>query len=148
MCYYYFRYGPGFPPSARILNRRKFELAKRIYVGNLSYEATEDQVRDLFAEYGTVESVVMINDRETGRFRGFCFVEMDNAGADKAIEALDGRDVDGRSLKVNEAKPREDRGDRRGGGGGGRGQRGGSRDKRGPRDRDDDFSYGGGRSRR
>lgn len=124
-------------------------MAKRIYVGNLSYEATEDQVRDLFSEYGSVDSVVMINDRETGRFRGFCFVEMENAAAARAIEALDGEEVDGRPLKVNEAKPREDRGDRRGGGGGGgRGQQrgGGSRERRGSRD--DDFSYGGGRSRR
>jgi len=125
-------------------------LAKRIYVGNLSYEATEDQVRDLFAEFGKVESVVMINDRETGRFRGFSFVEMANADADLAIEALDGRDVDGRALKVNEAKPREDRGDRRGGGSGGsRGQRGGARGQRGGKsDRDSDFPYSGGRSRR
>lgn len=125
-------------------------MAKRIYVGNLSYEATEDQVRDLFAEFGKVESVVMINDRETGRFRGFSFVEMANADADLAIEALDGRDVDGRALKVNEAKPREDRGDRRGGGsGGGRGQRGGARGQRGGKsDRDSDFPYSGGRSRR
>jgi cold-inducible RNA-binding protein len=126
-----------------------FELAKRIYVGNLSYDATEDQIRDMFAEYGTVDSVVMINDRETGRFRGFCFVEMENAAAARAIEALDGAEVDGRELKVNEAKPREDRGDRRGGGGGGRGYRGGgggSRERRGPRDRDD--SSHGGRSRR
>lgn len=124
-------------------------MAKRIYVGNLSYDATEDQIRDLFAEYGTVDSVIMINDRETGRFRGFCFVEMENAAAARAIEALDGAEVDGRSLKVNEAKPREDRGDRRGGGGGGRGYRGGggggSRERRGSRD---DNSYGGGRSRR
>ena len=117
-------------------------MAKRIYVGNLPYEATEDEVRDLFAEYGTVDSVVMINDRETGRFRGFCFVEMENVAAGRAIEALDGKEVEGRPIKVNEAKPREDRGDRRGGGG--RGQRG-SRDRR---DRKDDFSQGGGRSRR
>ena len=122
-------------------------MAKRIYVGNLSFDATEDQVRDLFAEYGTVDSVVMINDRETGRFRGFCFVEMDTAAAGRAIEALDGAEVDGRALKVNEARPREDSGDRRGGGGGARGNRGAPRDRRGPRDRDDS-PYGGGRSRR
>ena len=66
-------------------------MGKRIYVGNLSYEATEDQVRELFEEYGTVESVIMINDRETGRFRGFCFVEMESAAAGRAIEALDGQ---------------------------------------------------------
>lgn len=114
-------------------------MAKRIYVGNLPYEATEDQVREMFAEYGTVESVVMINDRETGRFRGFCFVEMDNAAAGQAIEALDGMDVDGRPIKVNEAKPREDRGNRRGGGG---------RGQRGSRNRNSDFPHSGGRGRR
>ncbi|HZD09711.1 MAG TPA: RNA-binding protein [Candidatus Binatia bacterium] len=128
-------------------------MAKRIYVGNLPYDATEDQVRELFAEYGTVESVVMINDRETGRFRGFCFVEMEDAAAGRAIDALDGEEVGGRPLKVNEARPREDRGDRRGGGSGGgnRGQRG-SRERRGPREgdrgRNSDRPYGGGRSRR
>lgn len=126
-------------------------MAKRIYVGNLPYDATEDQVRDLFAEYGTVESVIMINDRETGRFRGFCFVEMGNAAADEAIEALDGAEVDGRPIKVNEARPREERGGRRDnrgarrGGGGGRGQRG-QGDRRGSRD--SDFPDSGGRTRR
>lgn len=120
-------------------------MAKRIYVGNLSYDATEDQIRELFADYGTVQSVVMINDRETGRFRGFCFVEMEDAAAGQAIEALDGAEVDGRQLKVNEARPRDDRGGRRGGGG--RGPRG-SQDRRGPRDRDGDFPHSGGRGRR
>lgn len=104
-------------------------LSKKVYVGNLSFNATEEQVRDLFAEFGTVESVAMITDRESGRFRGFCFVEMPAAEADAAIEALDGREVDGRNLKVNEARPREERsggGGRRGGGGyrGGGGNRG------------------------
>lgn len=127
-----------------MLNRRWSELAKRIYVGNLPYGATEDQVRDLFAEYGTVESVVMINDRETGRFRGFCFVEMEDAAAEQAIEALDGAEVEERPIKVNEARPREERGGRRGGGGG-RGQRG-SRNRRGSGD--NDFPHSGGRSRR
>lgn len=120
-------------------------MAKRIYVGNLPYEATEDQVRDLFADYGAVDSVVMINDRETGRFRGFCFVEMGNADADEAIRALDGAEVDGRPIKVNEARPRDDAGGGRRGGGGGRGQRG-SRNRRGSRDRD--FPDSGGRTRR
>lgn len=137
--------GRRFSPSARRFKRRVSELAKRIYVGNLPYEATEDEVRDLFADYGEVESVIMINDRETGRFRGFCFVEMGNADADKAIEALDGAEVDGRPIKVNEARPREERGGRRGGGGGGRGKRG-SRDRRGSRD--SDFPDSGGRTRR
>jgi len=98
-------------------------LSKKVYVGNLSFQATEDQVRDMFAEYGEVESIAWINDRDTGRFRGFCFIEMDPKAADAAIEALDGKDVDGRNLRVNEAKPREKRsgGGRSGGYGGGSG---------------------------
>jgi cold-inducible RNA-binding protein len=105
-------------------------LTKKLYVGNLSYEATESQVRSLFSEYGEIESIAMINDRDSGRFRGFCFVEMGDTAADAAIKGLDGVDVDGRSLRVNEAKPREDSGGGRRGGGGfrGGGQRGGSRD--------------------
>lgn len=106
-------------------------MTKKLYVGNLSYEATETQVRSLFSEYGEIESIAMINDRDSGRFRGFCFVEMADAAADAAIKGLDGVDVDGRSLRVNEAQPREDRGGggRRGGGGyRGGGQRGGGRD--------------------
>lgn len=83
-------------------------MAKNIYVGNIPWSATEDQVRDLFAEYGEVVSVKFINDRETGRFRGFGFVEMEE-GADDAISALDGSDMDGRALKVNEARPRTER---------------------------------------
>lgn len=91
-------------------------MAKKIYVGNLSFQATENQVRDLFAEHGTVESIAMINDRDTGRFRGFCFIEMETSEANAAIKALDGAEVDGRNLKVNEARPREERsGGNRGG---------------------------------
>lgn len=100
-------------------------MSKKIYVGNLSFKATESDVRALFEEHGVVESVAMINDRDTGRFRGFCFVEMADDDALAAIEALDGYEHDGRTLKVNEARPREERG---GGGGfrsGGGGQRGG-----------------------
>ena len=96
---------------------------KKIYVGNLPYSATDDEVRDLFGEHGTVESVALITDRETGRPRGFGFVEMDDDGAIAAISALDGKDMGGRSLRVNEARPRTDRGG--GGGFGGRGNRGG-----------------------
>ncbi len=94
-------------------------MSKKLYVGNLSFQATEEDVRDLFAEYGAVESIAWINDRDTGRFRGFCFIEMDNSSAQKAIEGLDGKDIGGRNLRVNEAKPREDRssGGRSGGGG-------------------------------
>ena len=85
---------------------------KRIYVGNLPYTATEDEIRELFAEHGSVESVSLITDRETGRPRGFGFVEMSPDEADAAIEALDGASLGGRSLRVNEARPR-----REGGGG-------------------------------
>jgi len=90
-------------------------MSKKIYVGNLPFSATDDEVRNLFAEHGTVETVNLITDRETGRPRGFGFVEMAD-GADAAIQALHQTDMDGRSLNVNEARPRTDRG---GGGGGG-----------------------------
>ena len=84
-----------------------------IYVGNLPFSATEDDVRNLFAEYGNVQSVKLIIDRDTGRPRGFGFVEMDGSEAAAAIEALDGQDYDGRSLRINEARPREERPPRR-----------------------------------
>ena len=80
---------------------------KKMYVGNLPFSATEDEVRALFSEYGSVESVSLINDRETGRPRGFGFVEMSDAEADAAIAGLDGKDMGGRSLRINEARPRE-----------------------------------------
>jgi len=86
-------------------------MSKKIYVGNLPFSATDDEVRDLFAQYGTVESVNLITDRETGRPRGFGFVEMAE-GADEAIQALHQTDMGGRSLNVNEARPRTDRGPR------------------------------------
>ncbi|MCP4658155.1 MAG: RNA-binding protein [bacterium] len=95
-------------------------MAKKIYVGNLSFKTTEEELRALFEQYGTVHSVNVITDRETGRPRGFGFVEMD--GADAAIAALDQQDFGGRNLKVNEARPRESR-PRGGGGGGGGGGR-------------------------
>jgi RNA recognition motif-containing protein len=82
---------------------------KSIYVGNLPFSASEDDVRDMFSSHGEVTSVKLIEDRETGRFRGFGFVEMDDNGAVSAIEALDGKDMGGRALKVNEAKPRAPR---------------------------------------
>ncbi|MCM0754725.1 RNA-binding protein [Desulfovibrio aminophilus] len=82
---------------------------KSIYVGNLPYSATEDQLKDLFAAHGEVQGVKFVMDRETGRFRGFAFVQMDDAGAAAAIEALDGKDFGGRSLKVNEARERAPR---------------------------------------
>lgn len=99
-------------------------MSKKVYVGNLSFNATEDQVRDLFSEFGAIQSIAMINDRDTGRFRGFAFVEMEDSAANAAIKALNGKEVDGRELSVNEARPREERsgggGGYRGGGGGGR----------------------------
>ncbi len=98
---------------------------KNIFVGNLSFGATEGAIRSLFEAYGAVERVNVITDRDTGQARGFAFVEMTNpAEADKAIAGLDGREQDGRALKVNEAKPKTERastgGYRSGGGGGGR----------------------------
>jgi cold-inducible RNA-binding protein len=83
---------------------------KNIFVGNLSFGASEDAVRSLFEEYGAVGRVNLVTDRETGRAKGFAFVEMSNDGeGDKAIAALNGRELDGRALNINEARPREDR---------------------------------------
>ena len=93
---------------------------KKLYVGNLPFDTDEEQVRELFSTYGEVRSVDMINDRDTGRFRGFCFVAMDNSEADAAVAALNGYSFGGRPLKVNEAKPREER---PAGGGSNRGSR-------------------------
>ena len=90
----------------------------KLYVGNLPFSANEDSLRALFAEFGSVESVALINDRETGRPRGFGFVEMSSADAAKAMQSLNGKDFGGRPLKVNEAQDRP-----RGGGGGGFGRR-------------------------
>jgi RNA recognition motif-containing protein len=90
----------------------------KIYVGNLPFSATEDSVRTLFSQHGVVDSVALINDRDTGRPRGFGFVEMPRADAARAIQNLNGQDVEGRALKVNEAQDKP-----RGGGGGGGGQR-------------------------
>jgi len=84
-------------------------MVKKIYVGNLSFSSSEDDVRDLFAQYGTVHSVRLITDRDTGRPRGFGFVEMDGDEADKAIETLNGAELGGRALRVNEAREREPR---------------------------------------
>lgn len=80
-----------------------------IFVGNLPWSASEDELRDLFEAHGNVDSVRIITDRDTGRSRGFGFVEMDDEGADEAIQALDGTEMGGRPLKVNQAKPREPR---------------------------------------
>ena len=90
-------------------------MSSKLYVGNLSFDSTEADLNDLFGRHGSVESVAVITDRETGRARGFAFVEMSEASAAQdAIRALDGTDFGGRSIKVNEARPRG------GGGGGGR----------------------------
>ncbi|HUK73927.1 MAG TPA: RNA-binding protein [Candidatus Bathyarchaeia archaeon] len=109
---------------------------KNIYVGNLSFEATEDQVRSMFEAYGSVDRVSIITDRDTGQPRGFAFVEMsDDESARKAMEGLDGSALGGRNLTVNEARPKADRPRRDGGGGrggfgrsggGGRGRSGGA----------------------
>ncbi len=107
---------------------------KNLYVGNLPHSTTETELRNLFQAHGAVEKVSMVTDRETGRSRGFAFVEMTDSGeAEKAIAALNGTDLGGRTLKINEAKPKTDRpgGGQRFGGSGGRqggGRQGGGRD--------------------
>lgn len=116
-------------------------MATKLYVGNLSFKTTGDDLREHFSQAGTVESASIIEDRETGRSRGFGFVEMATAEeAAAAIEKFNGKELDGRSLTVNEAKPKTDRG----GGGGGRGGYGGGGG--GGRDRDRG-GYGGGGDR-
>ncbi|ETR71142.1 MAG: RNP-1 like RNA-binding protein, partial [Candidatus Magnetoglobus multicellularis str. Araruama] len=93
---------------------------KTIYVGNIPFSSTKQDIEELFEKHGEVHSVKFINDRISGKFRGFGFVEMDDDAADKAIESLDGYELDGRNLKINEAKGRKPpRQDHRGGGGGG-----------------------------
>jgi RNA recognition motif-containing protein len=131
-------------------------MSTKLFVGNLSFNTTENDLQDLFAAYGPVQSVDLIMDRMSGRPRGFGFVTMENKGdADKAVEALNGKNFDGRDLTVNEARPREERpqgarsfsgggggggyGGNRGGGGGGGGRggdRGYDRDRGGDRGRD------------
>ena len=88
----------------------------KIYVGNLPFSATDAEVRELFAQHGTVESVSLITDRDTGRPRGFGFVEMSNADASRAMQELNGKDFEGRALRVSEAQEREQSGGSRGGG--------------------------------
>ena len=106
-------------------------MGKKLYVGNLSYDVTDSALEQLFAAHGTVQSAQVIMDRDTGRSKGFGFVEMgSDQEAQTAIQALDGKEVEGRALKVNEARPKE------GGGGGGRGGYGGGGGGRG--------GYGGG----
>ena len=101
-------------------------MGKKLYVGNLAYSVTDSDLQTMFGAHGTVQSAQVIMDRDTGRSKGFGFVEMgSDQEAQAAIGALNGQQVEGRSLTVNEAKPREDRGASRGGSGGGRGGYGG-----------------------
>jgi RNA recognition motif-containing protein len=92
-------------------------MTKKIYVGNLPFSASEDEIRSLFAAHGDVHSVTLITDRETGRPRGFGFVEMDDGSAQTAIDAINGTEFNGRTLNVNEARERKGGGGGRGGGG-------------------------------
>jgi RNA recognition motif-containing protein len=104
----------------------------KLYVGNLSFQTSSDDLQELFAQAGTVESASVVEDRETGRSRGFGFVEMSSKEEGQAaIQQFNGHEIGGRALNVNEAKPREDRG----GGGGGRGGFGGGRNGGGGRSR-------------
>jgi cold-inducible RNA-binding protein len=109
------------------LGRQSFDERQRtmrLYVGNLNYRTSEDELASLFGEYGNVDSAVIISDRETGRSKGFGFIEFTNdEDALKAIDAMNGKDMEGRPLKVNEARPREDSRGGGGGGGGGGGRR-------------------------
>ena len=104
-------------------------MSTRLYIGNLSYNTTENQLQEIFSEHGPVTSVDLIMDKFSGRPRGFGFVTMETKeGASAAIEALNGKNIDGRDLTVNEARPREERAPRSGGGYNDRGDRGGGRD--------------------
>ena len=115
-------------------------MSMKLYVGNLSFQTSSEDLQQLFAQAGTVESATVVEDRDTGRSRGFGFVEMaSKEDGEKAIQQFNGTDLNGRNLTVNEARPREDRGNRGGGGGGGRGGYGGNRGGGGGRG-----GYGGG----
>lgn len=107
---------------------------KKIFVGNLSFSTTEGELRSMFEPFGSVESVLVVTDRNTGRSRGFAFVEMaDSSAADQAITALNGKEMGGRTLTVNEARPKMDRGGGPRGGGGRDDYRGHARQPREPR---------------
>ncbi|HEY0079654.1 MAG TPA: RNA-binding protein [Pyrinomonadaceae bacterium] len=115
-------------------------MSMKLYVGNLSFQTSSEDLQQLFGQAGTVESASVVEDRETGRSRGFGFVEMStNEEGQAAIAQFNGKEINGRSLTVNEARPREDRGNR-GGGGGGRGGFGGGGNRGGG------GGYGGNRS--
>jgi RNA recognition motif-containing protein len=107
-------------------------MSVRLYVGNLPFSVSEQDLEELFGQIGVVESANLVTDRDTGRSRGFAFVEMDSReAADAAIASLNGREIEGRELTVNEARPRENRAPRGGGFGGGRGFGGGGGGGRG-----------------
>ena len=124
-------------------------MSMKLYVGNLSFNTSNQDLNDLFGAIGTVESTNIIEDRETGRSRGFAFVEMaSQAEGENAIAQLNGKEVDGRELKVNEAKPQESRGGSGGGGGrGGYGGGGGGGGRGGNRGGGGGGGYGGGGGR-
>jgi RNA recognition motif-containing protein len=131
-------------------------MSIKLYVGNLAFQTSSEDLQELFSQAGTVESASVIEDRETGRSRGFGFVEMaSNEEGQKAIEQFNGKEFNGRNLNVNEAKPREDRGGRGGGGGGrggfggggGRGGGGGGRGGGGNRGGGGGYGGGGGSDR-
>ena len=116
-------------------------MSMKLYVGNLSFQTSSDDLQQLFAQAGTVESASVVEDRETGRSRGFGFVEMSsNDEGQAAIQQFNGKEINGRALTVNEARPREDRGGNRGGGGGRGGYGGGGGGRGGS-----GGGYGGGR---
>jgi cold-inducible RNA-binding protein len=120
-------------------------MSMKLYVGNLSFQTSSEDLQELFAQAGTVESASVVEDRETGRSRGFGFVEMaSKEEGQKAIEQFNGKELNGRNLNVNEARPREDRGGRGGGGNRGGGGRGGFGGNRGGGGRGRDFGGGGG----
>jgi len=113
--------------KARLVDSKWYRMSTKLFVGNLSFNATENQLQDLFAAHGNVVEVDVIMDKFSGRPRGFAFVTMESKeAADAAVQALNGKEIDGRALTVNEARPREDR-PRTGGGGGGGGGYGGGR---------------------
>jgi cold-inducible RNA-binding protein len=123
LLFWHLRISPARPllsdPARDTQTNQKEKQMKNIFVGNLSFGATEDAVRSMFEAYGTVDKVNLITDRDTGQARGFGFVEMSvNADADRAIAELNGRELDGRALNVNEARPKTDRAGSGGGGGG------------------------------
>ena len=110
---------PDLPRLARTIERQKRVKVKNIFVGNLDFAATDSSVRAMFERYGTVDRVNLVTDRDTGRSRGFAFVEMSNTEeADRAIAGLNGADFEGRALSVNEARPKGEGAGSRGNGGG------------------------------